>query len=239
MIKIILIGCEGQYYAVIKSVVSQLDFLFESDLKFARYENEQKELKEEILNCEHKKVYLIHVGIENQDTLFKWVKFIRDNDWNSEIILLKEEAVHLNKSWQKVCRIFTVIDINVDFGKVLRNDLKMILDHLCEEKTFRYKNRDMNLSIYFGRILYIYRDTKDRKVVIVTDTNTYTLNIGLKDTFCLLDERFRQVHRACVVNAMRAEKFDWNKNSFTLDNGREIDMLSKHYKDNISDFIDF
>ena len=46
----------------------------------------------------------------------------------------------------------------------------------------------------------------------------------------LLDERFKQCHRSCIVNVDRVQKFNWNNNSFLLDNKEEILMLSKKFK---------
>lgn len=238
MIKIILIGNDEKNYAVVKRTISELDFLYNDELKLIRFSRVCQTLKDEVLSTDHKKIYIINVKLVNQTRRFNVVKFIRENDWNSEIILLKDKDAILDKTWQGINKIFDIIDISNKDETILKNDLSLIFKHNCDSKTFNYKNRDVNLNIYFEKILYIYRDTGERKVVVVTDNNIYTLNMGLKDAFYLLDKRFKQVHRACVVNTMRTEKFDWSKNSFTLDNGEEVNLLSKNYRSNISDTID-
>lgn len=234
MTKIILIGSERSNYAVVKRVVGELDFLYNDNLELKYYGKICSELKEEVLCNDDKKIYIINVDLVNH-TL---VKFIRDNDWHSEIILLKGENAMLEKEWQNIHNIFSVIDSKNLSDCVLKDNLNLIFKHCCQLNSFKFKNRDVNLNIYFENILYIYRDTGERKVVIVTDNNIYTLNMGLKDTIFMLDKRFKQVHRACVVNTMRTEKYDWSKNSFTLDTGDEVNLLSKNYRSNISDTID-
>lgn len=233
MLKIFSVGGEVNSCAVIKSIVSELDFLFETELSYVHYQKFCPSLKTEILNPDYKKIFVIYVNNVNRNGCFKLVKFIRDNDWHSEIILIKECSMVMQGLWPEIRKIFAIIDNNQDLKKVLRTDLQIILKHNCQDKVFKYKNRDINLNIYLSNILYIYRETKDRKVVIVTDSNNYVLNMGLREVFLMLDDRFKQVHKSCFVNATRIEKFDWNKGCFTLDNGEKIDRLSKRYKENI------
>lgn len=237
--KIVLIGNDERHYAVVRKVVSELDFLYDDELKLVHFNKLSCELKEEIRKCDDKKVYIININLVNKLSSFNLTEYIRKYDWNSEIIILKDNDAILENCWNSIRRVFDIIDCNNNYESLMKDDIKLICSHSCKEKKFSFKNRDIHLNIYFEKILYIYRDTGERKVMIVTDNNVYNLNIGLKDTFYLLDKRFRQVHRACVVNTMRTEKFDWSNNSFTLDNGEEVNMLSKHYKDNVSDVVRF
>ena len=238
MIKIIFIGSEERNYAVIKGVLSELSFLYEGTLELKKYFKMCLQLKEEILDADCKKIYIIEVNSNNYSKSFNLLKYLRQNDWNSEIILIKDGLVTFEKTWDGICKVFDVIESNLVKDRI-RKDLNLICTHTDSKKTFNFKNRDMNLSIYLEKILYIYRDTDSRKVVVVTDNNLYTINMGLKDVFFLLDKRFKQVHRACLANTMRVEKYDWSNNTFTLDNGKEINLLSKHYKDTLEDTMKF
>lgn len=240
MMKIILVSGSNKDYAVTRSIVCGIDFLYDENLNLIHYMKINDCLKEEVKKSDFKKIYIINMGLFQNDNYHCLIKFIRDNDWNSEIILLKPKSTTLEKCWKGIKNIFDIIDSECNYINILKSDLEIILKHRCKCKYFNYRNRDVNLNIYYEKILYIYRDKDERKVRIVTDNNTHTVNIGLKDTMELLDNRFKQVHRACVVNTMRAEKFDWGNNCFILDNGKIVrNMLSKHYKDNITDYIDF
>ena len=50
-----------------------------------------------------------------------------------------------------------------------------------------------------------------------------------------LDGRFKQCHRACIVNRNRVHKYDWNKSTFILDTKESVDMLSRKYKKEVLD----
>lgn len=228
-----MVGSEEKCYKLVRNVISELDFLYENTITMKQYQKICPGLKEEILNKENQKVYIIDLGKKDLNRKYQLIKYIRENDYHNEIILVKDNEAILDSSWNNLHNIFDILNLSSKEHIKLKNDLELIFKHMGEQKCFNYQNRDMNLSIYLENILYIYRDTEERKVVIVTDNNLYSINMGLKDVFYLLDERFKQVHRACLVNTQRTQKFDWSHNSFILDNGISINLLSKHYKENI------
>ena len=104
------------------------------------------------------------------------------------------------------------------------------MDNYYIGNVFLYQNRKFSLRIYYDSILYIYRDTVERKSVIVTDNNNYSLGVSLNEMKDLLDSRFKKVHRACLLNICRVQKFNWAQNYFVLDNGTKIELLSKKYR---------
>ncbi len=235
--KIIYFGCSEKNYTVVKNVIRELDFLYEERLYLEQFIKFSSKLKKEILNTDYKKIYIISIEALFLTKCLKLVEYIRNNDWHSDIILIKDGNVLLTTKSFNIPKIFDVITKSNELEEKLKMDISLICDHLDHRKSFNYKNRDMLLNIYLEKILYIYRDTLERKVMIVTDNNMYALNMDLKDTFYLLDERFKQVHRACLVNMMRIEKLDWSNNRFILDNGLSVEMLSKHYRENIEEEI--
>lgn len=112
----------------------------------------------------------------------------------------------------------------------LEKDLDIIFKKDFDNDMFVYNNRFFDLKIYYRSILYIYRETNERKLVIVTDTNKFKIGITLTEMLDLLDDRFKQCHRACIINTERVQKYEWNKGYFILDNKERVDMLSKKYK---------
>ena len=192
--KIIYFGSSEKNGVVVKNVVRELDFLYEERLELNHFFRMDEKLKKEILNNDYKKIYIISIDEKRLEKCLKLIEFIRHNDWHSEIILIKEGNVILtNHGKANFHRIFDVISHNMDLTNTLKDDISLICQHLDGRKTFNFRNRDMNLSIYLEKILYIYRDTEERKIVIVTDNNVHTINMGLKDSFYLLDKRFKQV----------------------------------------------
>ena len=85
-------------------------------------------------------------------------------------------------------------------------------------------------------ILYIYRDSYIRKLVIVTDHGEYFITRNVKDMLKLLDNRFKITHKACIVNMERVEALLWREGIVKFENGMQIDMLSKTHKKEIMEY---
>ena len=171
-----------------------------------------------------------------QKRVFNLAKFIRKNDWNSEIILIKPKDFILSECWLCLCRLYNVIDEEYYKGRLM-HDIKIICDHNFDIRKFNFQNKLVNYNIFFNHILYIKRDTKIRKLIIITECGSFEINMDLKQIFNYLDDRFRQVHKSCIVNCNRIIKFDWTNNFFVLDNGNHVELLSKNYKKNVEDLF--
>ena len=55
----------------------------------------------------------------------------------------------------------------------------------------------------------------------------------VKDILELLDDRFKMVHRSCIVNTDKVSTYDWCNSKIILKNGTEVNYLSKKYKKGI------
>lgn len=217
MIKIILVDNDERNYLTLKNIICKLDFLYSKKLVVQWYKSYNAELENTINDVENKKIYLVN----NKNNL---ASHIRQKDYHSELILLG----NIYKKWIK--NIFDFIPSIYGHPQKILLDIKEILDNYYIGNVFLYQNRKFSLRIYYDSILYIYRDTVERKSVIVTDNNNYSLGVSLNEMKDLLDSRFKKVHRACLLNICRVQKFNWAQNYFVLDNGTKIELLSKKYR---------
>jgi len=117
----------------------------------------------------------------------------------------------------------------------LEEDLTVISKRNFDKEKFVYENNKISLQIYLKDILYIYRDTVERKLVIITSNNKYLVNLTIKEMLDKLDYRFKQVHRACIVNSERVRMFAWQNGYFELETGENIYMLSKSFRKGAKD----
>ena len=98
---------------------------------------------------------------------------------------------------------------------------------------FTFKNNQVNLKLFLKDILYISRDTVERKLIIKTTHNAFKINKTLEEMLTELDERFEQVHRSCIVNTARVSKYNWSTGDFILDTSEKVSLLSKKYKEKV------
>ena len=135
-------------------------------------------------------------------------------------------------------------------GIVLKNDL-MFLSFInkfdnCEErlcnalrKSFDLLHKKQVVKIVDGSntyilnlndILYFYKDSYERKTIIHLDYTEYMVGNSLSEISNLLDDRFEQTHRSCIVNMSRVSRIDRNNRVIYFDNNETTDLLSDKYK---------
>lgn len=117
-----------------------------------------------------------------------------------------------------------------NFNNRLNDALKKALDILGHKNIIRINDRNITYTINSKDILYITKDSFERKTIIKTDYNEIKLNKSLFEIVGLLDDRFVQTHRACYINTERKVKIDRTKRIIMFDNGEKIDLLSDKYK---------
>lgn len=230
MIKFIVIEDDKNIQNKVKNIIRTLTFEKEEEIKIKQFTKYNSELALEINNLVERKIYIIDIELADNHSGIQIAKQIREKDWESEIIFMTSHDKMFETVYRSVYEVFDFIEKFHDFESRLKNDIKLILDKNFDNKMFIYHGRNVDLHLYYKEILYIYRDTEDRKIVIVTTQNKFSVNLGIQETMDKLDSRFKIVHRACIANTDRVKKYNWSEKYFILDNGLKVDMLSKKYR---------
>ena len=200
------------------------------DKEIVCFSSVNAELKNEIENVEERKVYILDIELGNKVSGINIAKMIRAVDYESEIIFMTNHDKMFESVYRNVYEVFDFIEKFHDFDKRFKKDINEILKRNFDNKMFKYKVNNVDLSVYYKAILYIYRDTEERKLIIVCDKNKYKVGINIKDIKSLLDARFVQCHRSCIVNKNRVQEKNYKEGYFILDTGEKVYMLSKKYK---------
>lgn len=227
MIKFVIVDDEKNEINHIKLLLDEVVLQEKEVISFTRI---NEELKKEIKDTETKKIYILDIELGRNVSGISIGKMIRDVDWESEIIFITNHDKMFESAHRTVYEVFDFIEKFHEFDKRFKKDIKEILKRNFDNKMFNYKVNNVELNLYYKSILYIYRETEDRKLVIVTDTNKYMVSMNIKDILPLLDSRFVQCHRSCIVNSQRVQAKNYKEGYFTLDNGNDVYMLSKKYK---------
>jgi len=230
MIKFIVIEDDKNIQAKVKNIIHTLTFDKDEEVKIKQFSKFSSDLLAEINNCVEHKIYIIDIELADNHSGIQIAKQIRENDWESEIIFMTNHDKMFETVYRSVYEVFDFIEKFHDFETRLKNDINKILKRNFDNKMFIYRGRNIDLHLYYKEILYIYRDTEDRKVVIVTTKNKFSVGLSIQDTLEKLDNRFKIVHRACIANIDRVQKFNWTDKYFVLDTGLRVDMLSKKYR---------
>lgn len=230
MIKFILIDDEEKWLNEYEKIVNEL--LFDSNKeyivhKFKKYTNELELL---INDNSESKIYIVDLQLDTKFTGMDILRKIREDDWDSEIIVVTNHDRMFETVHKEIYKTFDFIEKFHDFEIRLKKDIKIIVNKKHDYGKFIYENRKISLQIYFKDIMYIYRDTVDRKLVIKTTNNEFIINMSINEILKHLDKRFKQCHRSCIINEERVSKKNYVKGYFITDNGEKVNMLSKNFK---------
>lgn len=230
MINFIIVEDDKKYVDSIRRILDKLKYKISDEVKTYEFSGYNNELKNLINKNDERKIYILDIELENSKSGIEIASMIRETDWDSEIIFITNHDKMFETAHRNVFEVFDFIEKYHELEKRLTNDIKIILTKNIDKKIFSYKGRNMDLQLYLHSIRYIYRDKEDRKVVIVTDSSSFYINLGVKEILSMLDERFKMVHRSCIVNTDFVESYDWNNSVVILKDGTKVNYLSKKYK---------
>ncbi len=233
MAKIVVVEDDDKDQETIQKVISPFLFKFDEPIKPIYYQRCNENLLKEIEDLSERKIYILDICLKGKITGISIALKIRENDWDSEIIFITNHTSYEQKVYNSVLKVFKFIEKFDNMEKRLSECLEMIFRKKVDNKIFAYKNSQIDLRVYMKDILYIYRDTNERKLVIKTTNNFFKVNMTFEEIMKKLDSRFKMIHRSCVANLDRINKYDWKAGKFVLDTGEEVPMLSKKYKEEV------
>lgn len=238
MIKIVIIENDEKTQVEIKRILRELSILKDEEVKIDYFTKFTSDLKEIINDISEHKIYIVDIKLDSKVSGIDIAKYIREKDWESEIIFITNHDKMFETTYRSVYEVFDFIVKFHDFEPRLKRDIKTIFKRNFDNKMFRYSNNNFSIQVYYRSITYIYRDKESRKIIINTDNNHYSVIMPLTDSLNYLDSRFKMVHRACIVNTDRVESYQWAKGYFVLDNGQKVEILSKKFKKEIMDYYE-
>ena len=233
MIRLVIVEDEIKYAKRIKKIIDEIKYNTYQDIKTYEFKGLNKELEDLINNCDQRTIYILDIELENSKSGIEIASMIRECDWDSEILFITNHDKMFETAHRNVYEVFDFIEKYHDLEKRLSKDIKLILSRTVDKKMFSYQGRNLDLQLYLHTIKYIYKDKSDRKVNIVTETSTFSVSLSLREIMQLLDDRFKMVHRSCIINTDKVVTYDWSKSKIILKDGTEVNYLSRKYKSEV------
>lgn len=230
MLQFILVDDEKIMRDKERQLLNEVLFSANVEYDILEYSHLTDELKM-VINNSNPKVYIMDIDLKSKVSGLDIGKYIRNYDWDSEIIYITSHDKMFEKVFRNIYKVFDFIEKFDSMEERFKNDINQILLRKWDKKKFVYSNNRISFEIYLDDILYLYRDTVERKVAIKTvKGNIFYVNKNINQIIEDLDERFLQVHRSCIVNKDKVNVYNWAKGYFMLDTGEKVNMLSKVYK---------
>lgn len=179
------------------------------------------------------KIYLLDIETPSKSGI-DVARDIRKNDVESVILFLTahEElgSIIINENLM----ILSFINKFNNFENRLSLSLLEALKFINKKQIIKIKDKNICYDINISNILYITKDSFERKTIIKTDNNEIKISKSLTEVRKMLDDRFIQTHRACYINKDRKYKIDFKNKIITFDNNKTIDLISDKYKKELS-----
>lgn len=175
------------------------------------------------------KIYILDIETPSSSGI-DIARKIRKNDVQSVIIFLTGHEELGSVVLKDELLFLSFINKFYDSKNRLISSIKMALEYSNQKKILRFEESGVIYTINADDILYITRDSIERKCIIRTDYAEFKTYKPLRKVVELLDERFVQSHRACFVNKNRVVSIDKQNGLITFDNSNVIDLLSKKFK---------
>lgn len=175
------------------------------------------------------KIYLLDIETPSSSGI-DIARMIRKIDVDSVIIFLTGHEELGNIVLKNDLMFLSFINKFDNLEKRLNNSLKKALNLLKHKKVIRINDKNILYTINIEDILYITKESFERKTIIKTDYDEYKVGKSLTEIKNMLDDRFIQTHRACYINNDRKVLIDKTNRIIKFDNGETIDLLSDKYR---------
>ena len=229
MINIIL--CDDNKKDLDKVIKIIDEFMSKKNLEYQKHIYNDYDYSFNLIIKEHIpfKIYILDIETPSGSGI-DIARKIRKNDVDSVIIFLTGHEELGNIILRNDLLFLSFINKFDDLNNRLIKSLNKALELIKQRKILKIIDRNVTYTIDINDILYITKESYERKTIIKTDYTEFKLNKSLCEIISQLDDRFIQTHRSCYVNTERVVKIDKIKKIIRFDNNENIDLLSDKYK---------
>lgn len=175
------------------------------------------------------KIYILDIETPTRSGL-DVARIIRNKDVDSVIIFLTGHQELSQIVIKNEFLFLSFINKFDDCENRLMGSIDKSLKVLKAKQTIRFKDCGIIYTISLEDILYVTKDSVERKSIIKTDYSEFRLNKTLGEIKEMLNDDFIQTHRACLVNKKRVVGYNKLKRVIMFDTGEKIDLVSTRFE---------
>lgn len=193
------------------------------------YDYDQKFTKEILEEKYSNRIYILDIQTPSRSGI-DVAREIRKHDVNSVIIFLtgfNELGMNILNDELMILTFINKMDGSEDR---LKSAIRRALNILNVKNIVRFNDHGVVYTIPNNDILYITRDTVERKCIIKTDYNDFKVKKSLTELLELLGPDFKETHRSCIVNMTRVVQINKKKRIIMFDTGETTDLLSDNFR---------
>lgn len=192
---------------------------------------------EKIIKNKTPKIYILDIEIKDSISGIDIARKIRNSDWESVIILVTS---HNELGYQALKAQIMLLDFISKYDsceKNLMDTLETAMELVKEKRVLKFEYNSVSYIVHYNDILYIERDTVDRKCIIRTAYTSIPVNKTLNSLQNELGNKFYLCHRSCLVNTANVERIDWKNSIIYFANGQTIDLIARDRKKGLKEYV--
>lgn len=236
MIKFVIYDDEKMFRDRTKNVINKVMLKNDTDYEIVEYEKYNKNFLNTI-NDNSSKIYIMDIEVPNNPSGIDVARKIRKDDWNSIIILVTS---HVDMGYDALKAQIMLLDFISKYNECennLKTTIKKAISKINEKKVLVFEINYITYKVYTDDIIYILKDSVDRKCIIKTEYNEICVNETINDLKNMLDDRFFMTHRSCLINTDKVDKIDWKNCVIYFKNNEKIDYLSRDKKKGLKEYV--
>lgn len=221
------------------NVVKIIDKLFmNNDLIYEVKEFEKYDSSlEKLINTNKPKIYILDIEMKDSISGIDIARKIRKNDWDSVILIVTSHNELGYQAMKAQIMLLDFISKYDDCSRSLEQALYKAMELVNKKRVMRFETNGMFYVVYLNDILYVERDTVDRKCLIKTSNGLVPINKSLTELANELGDGFYMCHRSCLVNRLNIRKIDWKNNIIYFNNGDSINLISRDRKKGFKEYV--
>ena len=228
MINFIICDDVKQYREMVEHIV--VSYMMKNKLEykthvFKDYDSDFLKIVESKLSF---KVYILDIETPTRSGI-DIARLIRNKDVDSVLIFLTGHQELGHVVMKNDFLFLSYINKFDDCEKRLTKSLDKALQMFKIKSVIRFKDNGVVYTIPQDDILYITRDSVERKCIIVTDYSKFHVGKNLAELEEEVNDNFVKTHRACLMNTKRILSFSKSQKEVVFDNGMTSDLISTRF----------
>lgn len=228
MINFIVCDDVKQYREKVKHIIDS--YMMKNNLEFKthvfeEYNSEFMKIVESKLPF---KIYILDIETPNKSGI-DIARIIRNKDIDSVLIFLTGHQELGNVVMKNDFLFLSYINKFDNCEKRLIKSFDKALKLFKVKSIIRFKDNGILYTIPQEDILYITRDSVERKCIIVTDYSEFHIGKSLAELESIVNKNFIKTHRACLINKKRIIGFNPTQREVIFDNGTKCNLISTRF----------
>ena len=237
MLNFIIYEDKNEDIELICKTINKLPLLKDVDYRIHRFNEYSEKLEQFIKNKEGRNIYILDIEVGEVSGL-EIGSMIREKDWQSIIIFITNHRKYKDDVIFSRLMPLDFIQKQHFCEERLAGTIKIALNALVDNKFITFTSYHIAYHIALADILPIEKLQMTKKCIITLESGLkIEVNKPLHEISKMLDQRFYQTHKSCIVNVRKILKLSFTENKITFANGTEIYLLASRRKKGLKEHV--